>query len=121
MCQVTSMQSMVLFVNLKQKSLTSMERHLLNWQSFRSYHKCITIRPQKPGLRWVTPEPFIFSGNVLVYTSTAGGINAACAVRTWQRMKPAGLLRPAVGRLGQQEPVFALGHATVFRRDISAH
>lgn len=60
----------------------------------------------------VIPAPLISSGNVLVYTSTAEGVNAACAVPTWKEIKPAGVLTPAafVGRVG---------HGTVLKWDMN--
>ena len=81
MCHVTSMLSIVPFMILEEKSLTTLEKQLLNSWSFRSYnHKHVMIRPEEPGLRWVTPAPFVSSGNVLLHTSPAGVVNAACAV-----------------------------------------
>lgn len=78
MCQVTSMQSMILFMNLKQRSLASVERQLLNLWSLRLYHKCIMIRSLKPGLRRVTQAPLISSGNV--HQHSWGGQCCMCSL-----------------------------------------
>lgn len=58
---------------------------------------------------------------MLAYASPAGVVNGACAVWTRQLAKHTGLLKLAalVSCLAQQEPAFALGHITAFRRDIS--